>query len=397
MNTVRCVAGLLGMLLAAGCAAPERVAPASVVVEPGTDCRTAGFIVDDAFDGARRGRCTPVGGDGVLLEITPEDDGVANPSPWYAFRITPRRPGRAEIVLDYGEWPHRYAPKISTDGETWRPLDASQVTVSPGGHRARVEVALTGLPVWIAAQELITAEDVSDWAHRLASRSAAGISLAGRSALGKPVYLLESGDDLPALVLLVGRQHPPEVSGSVAMAAFVETLFADTPHARAFREHTGLVVVPMLNPDGVDGGYWRHNTGGRDLNRDWGPFEEPETKLIQALLEEFDREGRTVRLFVDFHSTDRNLFYTQPESDPTRPANFTRRWFERVRARLTHYDFSDEPRPQSDTPNGKNYMYRRYGIPSITYEVGDETDRDAAREAARIFAEELMTLLRASG
>jgi hypothetical protein len=38
-------------------------------------------------------------------------------------------------------------------------------------------------------------------------------------------------------------------------------------------------------------------------------------------------------------------------------------------------------------------MYRRYGVPSGTYEVGDETDRDAARAAAVIFAEELMTLM----
>ena len=42
---------------------------------------------------------------------------------------------------------------------------------------------------------------------------------------------------------------------------------------------------------------------------------------------------------------------------------------------------------------GKNYMYRRYGVPSATYEVGDETNRGAAQAAAVVFAEELMMLM----
>ena len=35
-------------------------------------------------------------------------------------------------------------------------------------------------------------------------------------------------------------------------------------------------------------------------------------------------------------------------------------------------------------------MYARYGIPAITFEAGDESDRHAVRAAARVFAEELM-------
>jgi len=38
-------------------------------------------------------------------------------------------------------------------------------------------------------------------------------------------------------------------------------------------------------------------------------------------------------------------------------------------------------------------MYRRYGIPAATYEVGDETDRAATQRAAVVFAEELMALM----
>jgi len=38
-------------------------------------------------------------------------------------------------------------------------------------------------------------------------------------------------------------------------------------------------------------------------------------------------------------------------------------------------------------------VYKRYGIPSMTYEVGDETSRADASAAARVFAEEFMRLL----
>ena len=38
-------------------------------------------------------------------------------------------------------------------------------------------------------------------------------------------------------------------------------------------------------------------------------------------------------------------------------------------------------------------MYATYGVPAITYEVGDNTSREDIKTAARIFAEEMMTIL----
>jgi len=140
-------------------------------------------------------------------------------------------------------------------------------------------------------------------------------------------------------------------------------------------------------------GHWRNNLGGVDLNRDWGPFTQPETKLIADLLDDLDTDGSRVRLFIDFHSTHRNLFYTQDDSSVTDPPGFARTWLGNSEPRLHDYPFTNEARPSSDTANGKNYMYKRYGIPSMTYEVGDETDRGAARAAAQVFAEEMMSLM----
>ena len=71
---------------------------------------------------------------------------------------------------------------------------------------------------------------------------------------------------------IVGRQHPPEVTGSMALMEFVETIVGASDLAKEFRQSFRTIVIPLMNPDGVAAGNWRHNLNGVDLNRDWGPF-----------------------------------------------------------------------------------------------------------------------------
>lgn len=367
------------------CATRERIFP------EGQPCVADRFVVVDSFEAARRGRCRITGPDTVTLDIVSEDETVINPSPWYALRLEPSGPVIATVELDYGSWAHRYVPKISADGLTWRPLQA--VDELDGGARARFQVSLSREPVWIAAQELVPMRTIEDRYRTMAETSGAGYFAAGNSVEGRPVHLLDSNARSSDVIILVGRQHPPEVSGGIALDAFVETLFSGTALSEEFRERFRIVVIPLLNPDGIARGNWRHNADGIDLNRDWGPFTQPETRIVKSLLDEFDLRGFSPRLFLDFHSTKRNLFYTQhPDEENTMP-EFTSTWDASVRSRLHDYPFTFEPRRASDTPNAKNYVYRRYGIPAMTYEVGDETERDAIRNSARVFAEEFMRLL----
>lgn len=377
---------MLTALLLVSCATPP-------VYPPGTECRAQAFVIVDDFPGARRGRCTVLGASHVRLEIVPEDAAVSNPSPWFAFQVMPRTSGTALIELDYGTWPHRYVPKQSRDGRSWQALPETAVTTTGDEHRTRLRLRLGAEPVRVAAQELVTAGDALAWSRELAGRSDATLAILGDSAEGRPIAMLESGSALDKLVLLVGRQHPPEVSGAIAMRSFLETLYADTDLANEFRRRVGIIAIPMLNPDGVERGHWRHNTGATDLNRDWGPFTQAETRHIDGLLDSLDVRGRDLLAFMDFHSTNRNLFYTQTDADVTDPPEFTQKLLERAGARLPGYAFTREPRPLSETATAKNYLYRRYGIPSMTYEVDDEASRAEVERAAAVFAEETMRLL----
>ncbi|MGB5257536.1 MAG: M14 family metallopeptidase [Woeseiaceae bacterium] len=375
------------LLLLGGCATPI------TSYDVGQPCTASSFSVVDSFAGARRGRCRVLAGNEVELAIRPEDDGYVNPSPWFAFKLVAKADTTAIVSLRYLRSSHRYVPKISRDGLNWLPIDSRFVSTSDDGKTATLALPLGAGTTWIAAQELVTPPIYDVWTTRTAARTDAKRGLLGYSIGEQAIHYLVSNPDAEDVLLLVGRQHPPEVSGAFAMFSFLETLLADSELGVRFRNRFQVIAIPLLNPDGVIGGNWRHNLGGTDLNRDWGIFRQPETQLVGELLDKLDADGHRIRVFLDFHSTDRNVFYTQDASVPTDPPEFFEAWFSAAEPRLTNYRFRHSPGPGKRAGVGKNYMYRRYGIPSATYEVGDETDRTATRRAAAVFAEELMTLM----
>ncbi len=87
------------------------------------------------------------------------------------------------------------------------------------------------------------------------------------------------------------------------------------------------------------------------------------------------------------------IFYTQLPSDDTHPALFATHWMTRVRRRLPDYAFTHDPRAAIDQANTKNYFFRRYGIPAITYEIGDEAERSGIEQHTPVFAEEMMKVM----
>nr|WP_254305969.1 M14 family metallopeptidase [Sphingopyxis sp. BSNA05] len=195
-------------------------------------------------------------------------------------------------------------------------------------------------------------------------------------------------------VVLIGRQHPPEVTGALAILPFVETLLADTPLAKRYRERFETIVVPMLNPDGVVRGYWRHSTGHVDLNRDWGPFTQPETRLMKDLLDGIEEEpNKNLRLFVDFHSTRYDIFYTIPDDYQTTPPLFLKNWLDLLQQRMPGYEINRDAGHNLGQSNSKNYVHKRYGVPTMTYEMGDETDRRLVRKIAVAAATSMMETL----
>ena len=98
-------------------------------------------------------------------------------------------------------------------------------------------------------------------------------------------------------------------------------------------------------------------------------------------------------MFLDFHSTYEDVFYTQPESADGNSAGFTENWLAAIDARFPDYEVRRDGGHGVDSPTSKNWVHRTFGIPAITYEFGDETDRALIRKIASGAAEEMMRLM----
>ena len=361
-------------------------------------CENGHARLDADFEGARMSSCT-AGKRTFNLRIDPEDRPI-NPSPWYAFRVTPKQRGELRISMAYSDSRHRYGPKRSADGRNWRSVDPERVHRRHGGRKVAFRLNMEEAPFIVAAQELLTTRAQAAWTEAIAERVGLRRETIGRSVEGRPLTALKSVPSAKAspreYVLFLGRQHPPEVTGALAMLTFLETVFSDRPLAVAFRERFHIVAVPMINPDGVAHGHWRHNANGVDLNRDWGRFTQPETRSVGRILDEIESgPDNRLRLMLDFHSTRRNVFYVQAPYERTRPPGFTQRWLSAAKARLGGYAFRQSPHISRAVGTAKGHVHSRFGAPSITYELGYYTERPAVHASSVIFAEEMMkTLLR---
>src|SRR5204863_10207009 len=127
-----------------------------------------------------------------------------------------------------------------------------------------------------------------------------------------------------------------------------------------------VALMPLLNPDGVNGGHWRHSTGGTDLNRDWEKFAQPETRAVRDQILGLREKGR-VFLHLDFHSTFHDVFYTQRDEQPTSPASFTAPWIAAIQQRFPDYKAERSANPKPTPTTSMYWAYHTLGIPAITY------------------------------
>ena len=371
-------------------------------VDPQTQ-RTWAFESDqvcfsNAFPGARLSDCQRLAAHEYRLVIRPENQPVNN-SAWYAFRVDVQEAATLTVHLVYEGGRHRYHPRLSPDGRLWHLLAEERYRHDRAEQSATLTLATVAAhPLWVAGSELIGVANLEQWSQQLANDRFVQRSVVGQSLGGRPLHMLTIGAPSAAnLVFIISRQHPPEVTGTIALQAFVERLCAKESLACQYRKAFATVVVPMMNPDGVMQGHWRHNNNGVDLNRDWRLFAQPETRQVRdALLKAAAVPGARPFLFLDFHATHRNLFYTQADRHETFPKEFTRRWLAGLRGRFPEYQFR---RQGSHNPRGgtsKSWAHEQFGIPAITYEVGDRTRRELIDRFATGAAEGAMKLLLAA-
>ena len=194
-------------------------------------------------------------------------------------------------------------------------------------------------------------------------------------------------------ILILGRQHPPEVTGAFAMKGFINQLLTVNSLTDSFLDRYNILFVPLMNPDGVMNGFWRYNANKKDLNRDWGNFTQPETDAVYKKLTKLS--NKKLILFIDFHSTFKNIFYISDVLEDSSMKYFLRDWLGDSRDSLSEINYSYEIINSLNKDNGvsKNYIYNKYKIPSVTYEVSDNENRNIIQQSSSVLATNLMKLL----
>ncbi len=364
-----------------------------------------GIYCSNQFEGARLNGVVLTNDTLITALITPENTPI-NPSPWYAFKIWSEEEQSIRLKITYlAGTKHRYYPKLSKDGLNWEEVKAADYTVgtidSENNDRKlpndiSIKLDLGPDTLWVAAQELQTSKHVHAWIDRLDDKSYVTTTDIGQSREGRPLKCLRIGEgDDQQLLMILSRQHPPEVTGFLAMKAFVETICADTETAQAFRNRYTTYVVPFANPDGVDNGHWRHSTAGIDLNRDWINVNQPEVAAIQQFMKDKIAEGGTFYFAVDFHSTWQDIYYTiNPELKGNMPGlvpNMITNMGEEIEG------YEPNIRPSTDTvrtsPTSSSFFFFELGAEALTYEFGDDTPRDRLKEKGSLSAKNLMELM----
>ncbi len=355
-----------------------------------------GLSATNDFPAARLNKFLQENDSTYIARIWPENFPI-NPSPWFAFKLWSETEREIYVKLDYSNGAkHRYTPKLSTDGARWSQLDSTLLQLNQDSTSATIRLNVGKDTLWVAAQEIQDHKRVGTWVDEMAQSPVVQNSIAGKSAFGRDLYHLNifKGTDYNKrpTVLIISRQHPPEVTGFLCMKAFVETLVEEGA-SNGFLEKYRVMVYPLMNPDGVDLGHYRHNTGGVDLNRDWAEYHQPEVRQVaNHMVRETTLAKNDVVLGLDFHSTFNDVYYTPDSSVARKIPEFTKAWLEKIRVATGLEDINESPGKIS-RPTSSGWYNQQFGATGITYEIGDKTPREFIKKKGVESARAMMELL----
>ncbi len=356
----------------------------------------ANVEVDNRFDGARMNAFSHL--DTLFqIDILPENIPI-NPSPWYAFQIKSKKKDTLiYLKINYPGGKHRYYPKISSDRIHWKEINRDSIHIAENKQSIIFRLSLSAQPVWIAAQPVINSHDVKKWMETLRKKSKVNnVKSIGKSVLNRDIPFFTIGTEKTKkknIIILMSRQHPPEITGFKALQYFIDELLKENKLTDSFFKNNEIWVFPLLNPDGVDLGHWRHNAHGVDLNRDWAYYKQPEIEQVTRYIVNKAKEKKaSVILGIDFHSTFKDVYYVYNDSVQSVLPRFHTTWTAGIDALLFPFHTKYAPGKLS-SPVSKNWFYNQFKAEGITYEVGDETPENLIRKKAQTAAIMMMSLL----
>jgi hypothetical protein len=354
-----------------------------------------GVYASNQFDGARLNGFEKLNDSTAVIVVSPENTPINN-SAYYAFNTWSSTPKPFYFTFKYPKgYKHRYIPKLKKDGN-WSVMDS--IGVFKNDSIVTVKLNLTPNPITVAAQEIESSEDVKSWYTTLIKDKVSLVKyeVFGKTPLGKELPVLSISNGSPKgkdIIVCLTRQHPPEITGYYAFQYFMETILNKSQLSNAFLSKYHVLAFPIINPDGVDLGHWRHNANGVDTNRDWSVYNQPEIKqAVKYIHKVLKKNNGKIILGLDFHSTWEDVFYTNKIREGTSLPNFIDDWFAGLEANIPNYKVN-EAMGNSTKPVSKGWFLYGHNAVGITYEIGDDTPKETIALIGKVSAEQMMKIL----
>ena len=355
----------------------------------------SGVYFSNDFEGARLNNVTQKNDSSFILKVLPENIPI-NPSPFYAFKVMSNTKKRINLEFDYPDgYKHRYIPKIYSENK-WSIADTlSFIEID---NKSILKVVVENKSKIISGQELNSSSIVYDWVEYLIKDKREFVSFIkiGKTKLKRPFMVIDINKNETIekpIIVLITRQHPPEVTGYFAFQSFLSTILEESDLSSKFLNRYRILAFPLMNPDGVDLGHWRHNSGGVDLNRDWSVYNQKEIKTtVDFISKTLKKNNSKLILGLDFHSTYYDVFYTNIERWSTSMPFFLDEWFLSLENSIPNYKVNEQP-SISKQPVSKGWFLNAHKAVGVVYEIGDNTPRDRIKIIGRESARSMMKIM----
>lgn len=364
-----------------------------------------GISLSNNFDGARLNGATLINDSLVSVDITPEISTV-KPHPWYGFKIWAPKKQNIKLKLIYPvNITHQSHPRLSWDGKDWNKISPELYSPTTKkiiykfikiGTDAVLNLEIGPDTLWVAANEIITTKRVVEWIKDLSNKQPFIYhTVIGESKEGRALHAVNIvNENAEKNIIVLSRQHASEVVGYLAMQSFIETLVEDSQIAKEFRSKYNIYLFPHINPDGAHNGHWRHNSGGVDLNKDWGNSKQPEIKSIKSYIaNKTNISSSNLYFSIDFFSSSQDILYTLPSEFKGNVPGLTVKIAEMVRKSSNYYPVIRPRTSDSKKVSAESYLFHQFGSETLAVIIDENSDATSIKGKGKILSLTMMKLM----
>lgn len=235
--------------------------------------------------------------------LNPIDTLLAPSSRWYYFKLTGVKDKMVSIEIKRSEC---IRPFYSYDNINFFRFDSTECNSSNGTVTKFFYYDTVYISHFIPYTLSRLNAKIVDWSKK--SDKVISYSI-GKSLDNRDITILEitnnkKQDSSKKRVWIHGRSHPSESPSSYHLEFLIDKLLDSSKVSDELLDNTIFYVVPMINPDGVFGGYSRSTSSGVNMEINWDKDSTqtiPEVNVLKKKILEIVTSGH-FDLFLNMHS-----------------------------------------------------------------------------------------------